>query len=263
MARFGFAFMNSDVRFGSPATQSHHTMITLSRFLDNPFDDARISLGTLLAFTPDHVQRMIATNPGGELTPRIAATQSALQRVADTLSDDTTRLALRKARVQAKDNFRETLPAAVAKIFAAVTAKYGVDSIILIECCPQGRSIFSSSPDTGLEAHLRTLVSGITAHVADLGQPLVAEATGLRTGWAALLTASAAATGAKTSTKESKQQARENLQLMLYLNLLKLAELFPRQPEKLALYMQQSYFDEPAPAEDVPVPGPAPMPVNG
>ena len=45
---------------------------------------------------------------------------------------------------------------------------------------------------------------------------------------------------------------------MLFLNLLKLAEMFPRQPEKLSLYMQQHLLENPtSPAE--PEPRPAPL----
>ena len=53
------------------------------------------------------------------------------------------------------------------------------------------------------------------------------------------------ATEAKTTTEEGKQLERENLQLMLYLNLCKLMEMFARQPEKLAPYMQQSLLEVP------------------
>lgn len=59
-------------------------------------------------------------------------------------------------------------------------------------------------------------------------------------------------------SEQEKKLARENLQLMLYLNLVKLMEMFPRQPEKLALYMQQSLLEVPSsPEEEEPEP-PAP-----
>ena len=72
----------------------------------------------------------------------------------------------------------------------------------------------------------------------------------LKTAWITLYSASESATGAKTTTEEGTQLARENLQLMLYLNLCKLMEMFPRQPEKLALYMQQSLLEVPTSEEE-------------
>jgi hypothetical protein len=65
-------------------------------------------------------------------------------------------------------------------------------------------------------------------------------------------------TGGKTTTQEGKKLARENLQWMLFLCLLKLAEMFPRQPEKLALYMQQHLLENPESPEEPEPPVPPP-----
>lgn len=90
--------------------------------------------------------------------------------------------------------------------------------------------------------------------------PLVAEATALKNAWAGIYAASEASSGAKTTTQEGKRLARENLQLMLFLNLLKVAEMFPRQPEKLPLYMQQHLLENLQEQEEEPAPPPPPGP---
>lgn len=257
MARFDFSFFDSGVRFDTPDAQPSSTMRNLSRFLDNPFDDKDISVAELVAFTTDHLERMTANNSGGELSARITATSQALSQVEDCLTDDQGKLGLRKARKQAKDNFRQTLPAAVAKIVAAVIAQYGDASPEVTECVPAGRSIFSTCRDDQVEVHLQTLLTAITAHQADLGAPLVTAATNLKNAWVTIHTASEASTGGKTTTQEGKKLARENLQLMLYLNLVKLMEMFPRQPEKLPLYMMQHLLENPSSPEE-PEPTPAP-----
>ena len=256
MAHWNFAHWDSGVRYDSPDATSKHTMRDLTYYLGNPFDDRGISIDELLAFSTDHLQRMIANNTGGELTDRITATDSALTLVADCFTDDQTKLGLRKARKQAKDTFRADLPGAVAKICAAVVAQYGDGSPEVVECCPQGRTVFSSCRDDQVQNHLQTLVNGVTAHEPDLGAPLVAQATALKDNWMTVYNASESATGAKTTTQEEKRMARENLQLMLFLNLLKLAEMFPRQPEKLPMYMQQHLLENPQ--ESAPEPEPEP-----
>ncbi len=43
---------------------------------------------------------------------------------------------------------------------------------------------------------------------------------------------------------------------MLYLNLVKIMELFPRQPEKLSLYMQQHLLENPSSPDEPPPPAP-------
>lgn len=256
MARFDFSFFDSGVRFDTPDAQPSSTMRDLSRFLDNPFDDDGISVVELVAFTTDHLERMTANNSGGELSTRITATSQSLDVVADCVTDDQGRLGIRKARKMAKDNFRQTLPAAVTKIVAAVIAQYGDDSPEVTECVPNGRSIFSTCRDDQVEVHLQNLVNALTVHQADLGAPLITTATNLKTAWVTIYNASEASTGAKTTTEEGKKLARENLQLMLFLNLLKLAEMFPRQPEKLSLYMMQHLLENPSSGEEPEPPAP-------
>ena len=256
MARFGFAFFDSGVRFDQPDAHPT-TMRILSRFLEVPFDDIAIGIARLIAFTTDHLQRMIANNENGELSTRITATTSALALVTDCVTDDQTRLGIRKARKQSKDDFRTSIPAGVAKIVAAVIAEFGPASPEVIECVPQGRTIFSTCQDDEISGHLQTLINGVTAHQATLGAPLVTKATNLKTAWVTIYNASEASAGAKTVSEQEKKLARENLQLMLYLNLVKLMEMFPRQPEKLALYMQQSLLEVPSgPEEEEPPPAP-------
>ena len=155
-----------------------------------------------------------------------------------------------------KDAFRKSLLEDVAMVNGAVVAKYGPNAPEVAECFPQGRTIFSSATDDGLEAHIETLKNGVTAHVADLGAPLVAEVAGLLTEWQAVYAQSESSGGNATTSQEGKRLARENLQLMLFLNLITLAEMFARQPEKLNLYMQQSLLEDHPQAPAPPVPPP-------
>lgn len=62
MARYGFAYFDSGVRFDSEDAPSGSSMRDLASFLRNPFDDPKISAIRLIAFTTDHLQRMSANN---------------------------------------------------------------------------------------------------------------------------------------------------------------------------------------------------------
>ncbi len=219
-------------------------MRQLTTYLTNPFDAKGVSIAELAAFSTDHLERMSANNPGGDLTARIAATTTALATFDAAFTDDQTKLGLRKARKQAKNDFRESLSGEVAKIVAAFTAQYGDGSPEVTEAVPQGRSVFNDSRDDAVKNHLDTLLNAVIAHEADLGAPLTATTTALRDSWLAIYAASEASTGAKTTTQEEKRVARRGLQLELFLTLVKLGELFPRQPEKLSLYMQQYLLGE-------------------
>lgn len=226
-------------------------MRDLISFLWNPFDDRKISTARLIAFTTDHLQRMSANNAGGELTTRITATTSAFGLMEDCCTDDQSRLGIRKARKQAKRNFRsKTLRPAIARIEAGLVAAYGGSSPVLLEALPNGRDIFNTCRDDAVEIHLQTLHTVVTARAADLPPAIVTLAGTIQDDWAAVHAASESSTGAKTATEEGKRLARENLQRMLFLNLLQLAGMFPDQPEKLHLYMQQHLLEIPASGED-------------
>ena len=256
MARWGFAFFDSGVRFDSP--DAHPTsMKTLSTFLENPFDDNGISMAELVAFSTDCLQRLIANNPGGELTPHITAITSSLSVVVDCVTQDQGKLGIRKASKMAKDNFRtDIIPSEVKRIEAGFIAAFGADSTVLLEALPQGRNIFNTCRDDQVETHLLTLHAAAITHAASLAPATVTLATNLKNNWATIYAASEGATGGKTTTQEGKKLARENLQLMLFLCLLKLAQMFARQPEKLSLYMQQHLLENPESAEEPEPPAP-------
>lgn len=260
MARWGFAFFDSGVRFDSP--DAHPTsMRTLSTFLENPFDDPNISMPELVAFSTDCLQRLTANNAGGELTSHITAITSSLGVVEDCVTQDQGKLGIRKAAKMAKDNFRtDIIPAEVKRIEAGFIAAFGADSPILLEALPQGRNIFNTCRDDQVEVHLLTLHAAATTHAASLAPATVTQATNLKNNWATIYAASEASTGGKTTTQEGKKLARENLQLMLFLCLLKLAGMFPRQPEKLSLYMQQHLLENPSSPEEPPPPPAPPTP---
>jgi hypothetical protein len=257
MARYDQANYDSGVRYDEeenpvPAT----SMRNLAYYMENPFDDDGISLDELVGFSTDHLQRFISNNPGALWNVRITATQTALVVVENCTTDDQVKLGLRKGKKLNKAAYRKALPANIARIHGSVVGKYGPDSAEVLECFPQGRSIFGSCTDDHLENHLQTLVTGVTAHQADLGAQVVSDAGGLLSTWLVIWGASESSTGAKTTSQEEKKNARLNLQLELFKNLLTIALNFPRQPEKLPLYMQQSLLEDHPAAPPEPPPGP-------
>ncbi len=178
-------------------------MRDLHVYLTNPFDDPKISMAELLAFTPDHIQRMSSTNPA-IFAARITATSTALTAVAGAFTDDETKLGLRKARNLAKKNFRAALPPAAGKVALAVEAKYGENSPEFQECFTHGRTIFSTCTDDKLAEELQALINGVTALQPALGAQVLTDATALLTGWNVIFTPSGTATGAKSARRLPK-----------------------------------------------------------
>lgn len=228
-------------------------MNDLHKYLVNPFDDPRISLAELVSFASDHYQRIVAAGATGPLAARQTATNAALTAVNTAFADDQAKLGTRKGRKVAKENYRKSLPAGVAKVHAAAVAKFGTKGPEVSVCFPQGRSIFGTCPDDQLAGHLQAMITGVTAYQAQLGATLVTDATALLTGWNAVYTGSESASGAKTTSQAAQRAAREGLQLELFKNLMTLGLAYPRQPQVLDLHMQQSLLaDHPAAPDAAP-----------
>lgn len=179
-------------------------MRDLARFLENPLDDDGFSLDELIAFSTEHLQRMIADNPGALFNARITATTTVWQVVENCMTDDQTKLGLAQDPKMAKDTFRKALPGNIAKMHAAVVAHYGANASEVVECFPQGRSAFDRCIDDQVENYLQTLLDGLTAHQADLGPQVVGNASGLLSSWMAMYAANESRSGAKTTTEEGK-----------------------------------------------------------
>jgi hypothetical protein len=251
---------DSGVRYDEPDNQTLGHMRNLPKFLEVPFDDKGISEAELLSFTTDFIERATAQSPVA-LAARITATNAALQIVAQCSSDDTVKLGARKAAKEVKNLFRENLPDQINAIWLVVAAEYGMNAPQLTEVFPKGRSVFGKGgkgvTDDKLQIELDALVVALTAKQADLGAQVVTDATALKTNWASIYDASEEKSGQKSMTESGKRTARLNLQLELYFDLIELMKMFPRQPEKLALYMTQSLLeDHPAQPEPAPAPGP-------
>jgi hypothetical protein len=235
-------------------------MRDLHVYLTNPFNDVHISMDLLVTFSTDHLARLIANDPAAVFAARITATTTALAGVGGAFTDDKTKLALRKAKKQTKADFRAALPAAVGKIYGAVTAQFGESGPQMTECFPSGRTVFTQCMDGALAEELQTLLNGVTNYAAQLGAPVVTATTALLAGWNAIYQVSETSGGSKAATQNAKKAARAALQLELYKNLLTLALNFPDQPDELDIYMQQSLLSPHTQSSSTPPAPPAPAP---
>ena len=173
-------------------------MRTLASFFGCPFDDDEFSISEINAFTSDHLERMIANNPGGILTARIGITTTLYGNLEDTYADDVSQLGERKGTKAAKRLFRkEELIRSVNRIVGVILANYDKGSPEMITCLPHGQSVFSSAPDDDLIAHLTSLKNGVVKYQATLGAATVTQATDLLAAWEAIHTASEGARKAK------------------------------------------------------------------
>jgi len=220
-------------------------MRTLAYYLGNPFKDPRISLNRLAAFTTDHLGRLTG-QPHPQLNGLIAPTTAAMAAFDDTITDELSKAALRHMRKKMKDNFRPTVPAQVGLIMASVlralkaAGRPPEEKLLYL---PAGMRPFRRVPDDALDNELARFAAALADHIDIVGQPLADEAADLHAAWLDIYTHSERSSARKIATEVQRRAARAALDHRLYLNLLTIALHYPDQPEKLALYMQQSLLD--------------------
>lgn len=236
-------------------------MLRFDRFFINPFDDDGISFDELSAYTTDHLGRLIAQNSGAQFNARINATTVAFTALENCANDDGVKLGLRKARVMLKDQFRTSLPEQLGYIEGAIKSFFKAQAPeVLLECFPEGLTVFSQCRDDAVNNHLARLSSALTARSTPGGGPMppaaLNDANGLLSTWIAIYSASETSSANKAATEAEKRTARKALQLELFRNLLFLASLYPGQPEKAADFMRQSLLENPATPEEPEPPAP-------
>ena len=230
--------------WGAPMERIHN-MIDLFKFFINPFDDKAISLNHLIDYGGTHLQRMVTNNPGALLNTRITATSNALAGLDNTMADNDTKLALRMARVHAKEAFRDALSGNLERIHGAVIAAFGSNATETIECFPQGRTPFLICPDDQLDDKLQSLQACLTPFSAQVGAVHVNNLGGLISTWIALLAAVESASANKNSSESARRAARVALQLELFKNVLALVTAFPNDIAKATLYCPQHLLENP------------------
>ena len=243
-------------------------MIALHRIGENPFDDRLISSTELGRYTLEHLGLMTADTAGGQLNAEIAGTGTAMQNFDASLTSETVKTGVQKARTAAKGEFRAALPNDLSKIYGAVTGKFGQNSPRIAEFFPEGRGIFSQCQDNVLDNKLAALRDALAAEEAanpgSFPAAVLTLANGLVTQWAALF---GAATAGRSQNAQSASERRVNdaaLRVQLYKNVLKIASIYagqltadgqPRGAERIGHYCPQHLLENPTPSKPNPPQG--------
>lgn len=205
-------------------------------FFTSPFASKEISLTELSSYAAANLVAMISHNPGALFNERIAATTSALTALEDATTNRGVKTGLQAARIQAKAAFRQALPRNLARIHAAVGAKFGSPSVELTQVFGQGRKVFGKCRDEQLDNLLGSVVQNLSPLGAQVGPSVVADASGLHATWLAVHEAAGAAKAERNGKAADLKALRAALGAELFKNLLSIALAFPEDRGRMRLY---------------------------
>ena len=223
------------------------------RLFYNPFSAAIITFQMLIDYTTAHLVALVTDSPGAEFPARVAATTAAANALNASMAATGSKLGMQKMQTEIKKAFRAALPGQIAEIYVGLAAVVGAFSPILLECFPQGRSIFSRCKEGEVDDYLQMLAVGLSHHATNLPPELAARVAGLITTWNAIYEAASTAKGTKKTTSLSRKELRTALEAELFKNALMLAILFPDNEAKAAQYCPK-YLLEPRTSSVTPGP---------
>jgi hypothetical protein len=228
-----------------PQTQKKHHMQNLLDYFIISFADPNIAFTRLLTFAARSLGRLSKNNPGNIFDACIAATTVALADAESCVTDVGVKAAIRKAKTDAKDSFRATLPTHIRRIWGSVAGVYGDPSPELMECFPAGRSIFRDCKDEELNNKLAQLVACLANKTVDAGIKTLAQ--GQLTNWDAIYTAQGDAKDNVNESTDVQDAKRAALALQLQKDVLTAALQFPGDFHKCNYYFPQQLLRRPSP----------------
>jgi hypothetical protein len=218
--------------FANDLNPSFLPMFALVRFGENPFDDRQISTEELGKYGTEHLGRMTADPISGQLDAEIAATATALQDFDVTISSETVKKGVQKARTAAKAAFREDLPNPISQIHGAVIGRFGQNSPRIAEFFPEGRTVFNQCQDNLLDNKLTALRDALQAEETATPGPFAAAlalAVGLVTTWTGIYGAATTGRAQGAQSADVRRAAGLALRTQLYKNVLKIASIYAGQ----------------------------------
>lgn len=218
-------------------------MMKIARFFENQFDDVEISSEELRSFAEDHLGKLSGRAPYAAM---LAATEAAFGPFDDALSDRAENIGSQVGQTVSKNEVVQLFRTKIRQRRGRVVDVFGETSAEYREIFPQGLSYYTRATMETLKTRLDYVVEKFTKYQTELGAPLLAEFTALRTSFTEARGEQMEDKGAVSATRGAVKATRTALELQLTDNLLTLAKEFKGQPVKAAEFFDQSKLEDPA-----------------
>lgn len=219
-------------------------MIRISRFFENLFDDEKISVPELLNFSSDHIERIRANDPTGvfgEILAQTEARHNALESAVNALGTDT---AQREGRTKDMNEVVADFKKKVSRVEGLIKFTYGLQSGTYQEFYPRGITEYTNMTIEDAEILIKRFSTAVDNHVAELPAAVVTEFQQLLLDYQAARQVQQKEKGEVGGSRDEVHTAQTALQLQLSVNVLTIALKFSNQPEKAAVYFDQSLLND-------------------
>jgi hypothetical protein len=212
-------------------------MPRLSSLFETWFDHPSITAAGLSAFATDHLLRLAENNPlvnatDGAFDAPIAELSAALDLVGVKTSSESIALSVRRARTAAKTKQLSRVVETLLNRARDLEHRFGNDSPQWLEFFPEGIEPIAGMRGPDVLPTLERVIIAARRHAPDY----VLEFLSLRSTWRAIY-----GTCMRAEVMEGDvHEALDRLRKALMKSALTLASHFPGQPDKAAVYFDQS-----------------------
>ena len=236
------------------STQQPNTiMFKIQRYFENPFDDRKISSEELRIFAEDHIGKLSAH---GVYATMLTPTQGCFDAFDEALSTRAEQIGSLGGDTITKDEVLQLFRTKIRQRRGRIVDVMGETSADFHEIFPQGLTYYTRATMQTAQQRLDYLLEKLTKFQAQLGAPLTAEFTSIRSSFEAARGSQVVEKGGVSTARGAVKTTRTALELQLLDNLLTLAKEFKGQPEKAAEFFDQSKLEDPTQSQDTPPPTP-------
>ncbi len=143
-------------------------MIRISRFFENLFDDRQISVGELMNFSSDHIERIRANDPTGvfgEILSQTETKHDALEAAVNALGTDTSQ---REGRTKDMNEVVADFKKKVSKVEGLISYTFGRQSGTYQEFYPKGITEYTHMTIEDAEILIKRFSTAVDNHASEL-----------------------------------------------------------------------------------------------
>lgn len=175
----------------------------------------------------------------------LTATQAAFDPFDEALSVRAQQIGTLGGNTLSKNDVLQLFRTTIRQRRGRVVDTFNEGSAEYREIFPQGLTYYTRATMQNIKQRLDYAVEKFTKYQTQLGAPLVTEFTDLRTSFNSARDQQVDDKGSVSQAREAVKTTRRTLELQLTDNLLALAKEFKGQPDKAALFFDQSRLEDP------------------
>jgi len=216
-------------------------MKKLESYAEMPFDGIKVGRDKTLEFFTDHVNRLKQAIANGEPfgNEEIEFTK-ALKKLSDSKTATAVNVAQQGSETMTVDNIIQLFNDEITKLEPKIQVQFPKKTAEYSEFFPQGKSAYTNATKGNIDNLFATIITACQNHGDKLGTEPAEVMVALRTNYVAARESQLKKKGSAANTRSAWDDNLNIVEDLAFHNLLRIADTYRGQPEKIGLFFDQS-----------------------